>query len=86
MPVPSQAYNIVISTFLSRHSNKRKDHWGGSMENRFRIVGEINFYLFYLQILIYNIFQVVEDMRLFSISVRRHIMEYILLLSEWVGW
>ena len=33
-------HGYLLSTFLSRHSNKRKDRWGGSMENRFRIVGE----------------------------------------------
>ncbi|MGA1842831.1 MAG: NADH:flavin oxidoreductase [bacterium] len=30
----------LLSTFLSRHANKRTDKWGGSMENRFRIVGD----------------------------------------------
>jgi len=34
------AHGYLLSTFLSRHSNKRKDRWGGSAENRFRIVGE----------------------------------------------
>ncbi len=34
------AHGYLLSTFLSRHANKRKDRWGGSMENRFRIVGE----------------------------------------------
>lgn len=34
------AHGYLLSTFLSRHSNRRKDRWGGSMENRFRIVGE----------------------------------------------
>ena len=34
------AHGYLLSTFLSRHSNKRKDQWGGSAENRFRIVGE----------------------------------------------
>ena len=34
------AHGYLLSTFLSRHSNKRKDRWGGSQENRFRIVGE----------------------------------------------
>jgi 2,4-dienoyl-CoA reductase-like NADH-dependent reductase (Old Yellow Enzyme family) len=34
------AHGYLLSTFLSRHSNKRTDRWGGSMENRFRIVGE----------------------------------------------
>jgi 2,4-dienoyl-CoA reductase-like NADH-dependent reductase (Old Yellow Enzyme family) len=27
--------------FLSSHSNRRKDRWGGSLENKYRIVGEI---------------------------------------------
>lgn len=35
------AHGYLLSTFLARHSNKRKDQWGGSRENRFRIVGEI---------------------------------------------
>jgi 2,4-dienoyl-CoA reductase-like NADH-dependent reductase (Old Yellow Enzyme family) len=35
------AHGYLLSTFLSRHSNKRKDRWGGSLENRFRIVGEV---------------------------------------------
>jgi 2,4-dienoyl-CoA reductase-like NADH-dependent reductase (Old Yellow Enzyme family) len=34
------AHGYLLSSFLSRHSNKRKDRWGGSLENRFRIVGE----------------------------------------------
>lgn len=34
------AHGYLLSTFLSRHSNKREDKWGGSKENRFRIVGE----------------------------------------------
>ncbi|MDI6791684.1 MAG: NADH:flavin oxidoreductase [bacterium] len=34
------AHGYLLSTFLSRHSNRRKDRWGGSIENRFRIVGE----------------------------------------------
>jgi 2,4-dienoyl-CoA reductase-like NADH-dependent reductase (Old Yellow Enzyme family) len=32
------AHGYLLSTFLSRHSNKRPDQWGGSAENRFRIV------------------------------------------------
>ena len=35
------AHGYLLSTFLSRHSNKRKDRWGGSAENRYRIVGEV---------------------------------------------
>ncbi|MDP2992303.1 MAG: NADH:flavin oxidoreductase, partial [Deltaproteobacteria bacterium] len=34
------AHGYLLSTFLSRHSNKRTDRWGGHIENRFRIVGE----------------------------------------------
>jgi 2,4-dienoyl-CoA reductase-like NADH-dependent reductase (Old Yellow Enzyme family) len=34
------AHGYLLSTFLSRHSNRRKDRWGGSPENRFRIVAE----------------------------------------------
>ena len=34
------AHGYLLSTFLSRHANKRRDRWGGSSENRFRIVGE----------------------------------------------
>jgi len=34
------AHGYLLSTYLSRHSNKRRDQWGGSKENRFRIVGE----------------------------------------------
>ncbi len=34
------AHGYLLSTFLSLHSNKRKDRWGGSFENRFRIIGE----------------------------------------------
>lgn len=34
------AHGYLLSTFLSRHANRRKDRWGGSAENRFRIVGE----------------------------------------------
>ncbi len=34
------AHGYLLSTFLSRHSNKRKDQWGGSIKNRFRIVSE----------------------------------------------
>ncbi len=34
------AHGYLLSTFLSLHSNKREDRWGGCRENRFRIVGE----------------------------------------------
>ena len=32
------AHGYLLSTFLSLHANKREDQWGGSQENRFRIV------------------------------------------------
>ncbi|MBI5592537.1 MAG: NADH:flavin oxidoreductase [Deltaproteobacteria bacterium] len=35
------AHGYLLCEFLSPHSNQRKDHWGGSIENRYRIVGEI---------------------------------------------
>ncbi len=35
------AHGYLLSTFLSPHSNKRTDKWGGPPENRFRIVGEV---------------------------------------------
>ncbi|MGL5616796.1 MAG: NADH:flavin oxidoreductase [Sarcina sp.] len=35
------AHGYLLSEFLSSHMNKRKDKWGGSLENRFRIVKEI---------------------------------------------
>ncbi len=34
------AHGYLLSTFLSRHANRRRDRWGGSYQNRFRIVGE----------------------------------------------
>ncbi|MCP4627402.1 MAG: NADH:flavin oxidoreductase [bacterium] len=33
------AHGYLLSTFLSRHANKRTDQWGGTKEKRFRIVG-----------------------------------------------
>ena len=35
------AHGYLLFSFLSRHSNRRKDEWGGSLENRFRIVGDV---------------------------------------------
>ena len=35
------AHGYLLSDFLSSHSNKRKDGWGGSTENKYRIIGEI---------------------------------------------
>ena len=35
------AHGYLLSEFLSPHTNHRKDKWGGSTENRFRIVDEI---------------------------------------------
>ena len=34
------AHGYLLSSFLSRHANIRRDRWGGSLENRFRIVGD----------------------------------------------
>jgi 2,4-dienoyl-CoA reductase-like NADH-dependent reductase (Old Yellow Enzyme family) len=34
------AHGYLLSTFLSRAANQRTDRWGGSAENRFRIVAE----------------------------------------------
>lgn len=34
------AHGYLLSTFLSRAANKRSDEWGGSPENRFRIVAK----------------------------------------------
>jgi 2,4-dienoyl-CoA reductase-like NADH-dependent reductase (Old Yellow Enzyme family) len=35
------AHGFLLSQFLSSHSNRRKDRWGGSTENKYRIVDEI---------------------------------------------
>ena len=35
------AHGYLLAEFLSSHSNRRKDQWGGSTENKYRIVGEI---------------------------------------------
>ncbi|MFO7557228.1 MAG: NADH:flavin oxidoreductase [Desulfobacterales bacterium] len=35
------AHGYLLSGFLSPHMNQREDQWGGSLENRFRIVREI---------------------------------------------
>jgi 2,4-dienoyl-CoA reductase-like NADH-dependent reductase (Old Yellow Enzyme family) len=35
------AHGYLLSEFLSPHMNRRKDSWGGSLENRFRIIKEI---------------------------------------------
>jgi len=35
------AHGYLLAEFLSSYSNRRKDRWGGSIENKYRIVGEI---------------------------------------------
>ncbi|MBN1829273.1 MAG: NADH:flavin oxidoreductase [Deltaproteobacteria bacterium] len=35
------AHGYLLSEFLSSHSNRRKDRWGGSTENKYRLIGEI---------------------------------------------
>jgi 2,4-dienoyl-CoA reductase-like NADH-dependent reductase (Old Yellow Enzyme family) len=35
------AHGYLLSEFLSSHSNRRKDSWGGSTENKYRIIDEI---------------------------------------------
>jgi 2,4-dienoyl-CoA reductase-like NADH-dependent reductase (Old Yellow Enzyme family) len=35
------AHGYLLSSFLSSYSNRRTDKWGGILENRYRIVGEI---------------------------------------------
>lgn len=35
------AHGYLLAQFLSSHSNRRKDKWGGSPKNKYRIVGEI---------------------------------------------
>lgn len=35
------SHGYLLSSFLSPHMNKRKDQWGGSTENRFRIIKKI---------------------------------------------
>lgn len=35
------AHGFLLSEFLSPHVNRRSDRWGGSTENRFRIIDEI---------------------------------------------
>ena len=35
------AHGYLVNQFLCPHTNRRKDHWGGSIENRMRFVREI---------------------------------------------
>lgn len=35
------AHGYLLSQFLSGYTNRRRDRWGGTLENRFRIVSEI---------------------------------------------
>lgn len=35
------SHGYLLSQFLSAHSNRRRDRWGGTLENRYRIVSEI---------------------------------------------
>jgi len=35
------AHGYLLSQFLSSYSNRRKDKWGGTLENKFRIIKEI---------------------------------------------
>lgn len=35
------AHGYLLSEFLSSYSNRRKDRWGGSTENKYRIIAEI---------------------------------------------
>jgi 2,4-dienoyl-CoA reductase-like NADH-dependent reductase (Old Yellow Enzyme family) len=35
------AHGFLLSDFLSSHSNNREDQWGGSIENKYRIINEI---------------------------------------------
>ena len=37
------AHGYLLSEFLSSHYNQRKDCWGGSTENRYRIIDDIDF-------------------------------------------